>query len=305
MEKIIAEPGISNEIIVVKQLPVIEEQLLTIKAEIKRRVDEALSLECTEETVKQIKAVRAGLSKDFAVLEEKRKEVKGKIMSPYERFEEIYKDCVTNIFKPADSQLAKKIAEVEDGLKAQKAAEILGYFNELCQSKRIDFVSYEQVGAPVTLSASKKSLKDKVKAFLDKVSDDLVMIGTQEYSAEILVEYKRTINVSQAIMTVTNRNKAIEWERAQAEAARAAREQQAASVRLVEEVIAEQRELSAPQIADEPLFVPEPRNDEGKELRQVTVINVRVEYPIEQRGVFVELCKEFKQKLIERGFRVG
>jgi len=303
MENIIAEQGVPNEIIVVRQLPVIEEQLLTIKAEIERRVEEALSLKCTEETVKQVKTVRAALSKDFAALEEKRKEVKGKIMDPYERFEAIYKDCVTNIFKPADCQLARKILEVEEGLKAQKSKEIIEYFNELCQAKGIDFVTYEQVGAPVTLSASKKSLKDKVKAFLDKVSDDLVMIGTQEYSAEILVEYKQTINVSQAIMTVTNRNKAIEWERAQAEAARAAREQQAASVRLVEEVIAEQRELSAPQIADEPLAAPE-RVDEDN-LRQVTEIKIRVDYPVKERRVFVELCKEFKQKLIERGFRVG
>lgn len=227
----------TNEIIVVKQLPEIVEQLHTIKGEIERRVSDALALDCTEDTVKEVKAVRAALKKDFDTLESKRKEVKNKILSPYEQFEEIYKECVTSIFRPADGQLAGKIAEVENGLKEQKKTEILEYFEELRTAKGIDFVSFDDSGAVVTLTASKKSLKERVKVFLDKVSDDLSMIDTQDHKSEILVEYKRSLNVSQAILTVNNRHKAIEEERLQAEKAQLLREQQEKAEEKVDTVI--------------------------------------------------------------------
>ena len=58
-----------------------------------------------------------------------------------------------------------------------------------------------------------KSLKEQAKSFIDKAVDDLKLIETQEHKAEILVEYKQTLNVSQAITSVTNRFKAIEEEK--------------------------------------------------------------------------------------------
>lgn len=48
---------------------------------------------------------------------------------------------------------------------------------------------------------------------MDKVVDDLNLINTQDHKAEILVEYKQNLNVSQAITMVTNRFKAIEEEK--------------------------------------------------------------------------------------------
>lgn len=58
-----------------------------------------------------------------------------------------------------------------------------------------------------------KSLKEQAKAFIDKIVDDLNLIKTQEHKAEILVEYKQTLNVAQAITIVINRFKAIEEEK--------------------------------------------------------------------------------------------
>ena len=64
-----------NELIKVVQLPVIEEQLRSMKETVDKRVGEALSLVCTEETVQTVKGVRAELNKEFQTLEEQRKEV--------------------------------------------------------------------------------------------------------------------------------------------------------------------------------------------------------------------------------------
>lgn len=218
-----------NEIIEIKQLPVIVEQLQTIKADVTARVETALSLVCTEDTVKTVKQARAELNNELKGWEEKRKEVKKAVMSPYEQFEAVYKDCITDVFKKADNELKDKIGAVENELKAQKAAEVKAYFAEYAESVNVDFVTFEQAGINVTLSASLKSLKEQAKAFLDKVNDDLTLIATQEYKTEILVEYKRTLNVSAAITSVVNRYKAIEEEKAR-EAERQQREQAAKAV---------------------------------------------------------------------------
>ena len=206
-----------NELIIVEQLPIIKEKLKQISDEIDVKTTNALSLVCTEDTVKEIKVLRADLNKDFKELEEKRKSVKKQVLSPYEQFEEVYKKYVSDKFKNADVELKNKIDEVEDNLKKEKELEIITYFNEYLQSKSIDFITYEMANINVTLSASLKSLKEQAKAFIDRVSDDLALIDTQEFKSEILVEYKRSLNVSQAITTVSARLKAIEEEKAKIE----------------------------------------------------------------------------------------
>jgi hypothetical protein len=54
---------------------------------------------------------------------------------------------------------------------------------------------------------------DEQKELIDRITDDLKLIETQEHKAEILVEYKQTLNVSQAITSVTNRFKVVEEEK--------------------------------------------------------------------------------------------
>ncbi len=239
-----------GELIVVQQLPVIVQQLQVISAQIEEQTAYALSLEVTEDNYKEIKKIRSGLNASFNALEDKRKEVKRLILAPYEEFDGVYKQLVTDKYKPAAQQLNERITVVEDGLKQKRANELREYFNEYAQSKNIDFLSFEHLDLNITLSASKKSLKDKVKATIDKVADDLAMIDTQPYKAEILVEYKKSLNVSQAILTVTNRMKAIEAEKAKAAAAQAVAEEEANTIAKVDEAIAES--VSAPVVLDAP-----------------------------------------------------
>jgi hypothetical protein len=214
-----------GQVITIKQLPIIEERLQLIKAEIDAKTQHVLALDCNDATVKAIKSLRADLNKDFSELEEKRKEVKRAVMSPYERFEEVYTECVTNIYKQTDAILKGRIAIVENAIKANKEKEIRVYYDEYAESLGIDFVPYEKSGITVTLSASTKKLKEQVAAYLDRIADELKLIGTQsqDLQPEILVEYKRTVNVAYSIQTVIERKKAIEEE---AERARQQAEQQ-------------------------------------------------------------------------------
>ena len=203
----------NNELIIVKQLPIIEEQLKKASDEIDEKVKNAVALVCNEETIKIVKEVRATLNKELKEFEDKRRQVKSEIMKPYEDFESSYKKYISDKYKSADVELKNKIDVVENELKANKKAEIVNYFNEYLNSKNIDFVTFESANINVTLTASMKSLKEQAKNFIDKISDDLKLIDTQEHKAEILVEYKQSLNVSQAITSVTNRFKAIEEEK--------------------------------------------------------------------------------------------
>lgn len=249
----------ADELIVVEQLPVIVQQLQKISTEIEKQTAYALSLNVTEDNYKEIKKIRSGLNASFNDLEAKRKSVKKVILAPYEEFENVYKQYVTDKYKPAAEQLNARISIVEDGLKEEKRNEVREYFDEYMQSKNIDFLSFEQLDLNITLNVSKKSLKERVKATIDKVTDDLAMIDTQQYKAEILVEYKKTLNVSQAILTVTNRMKAIEAEKAKAEAAQAIAEQKAATIEKVNEAITE--EVSAPVALDAPTVAETPTEE--------------------------------------------
>lgn len=228
----------NEEIIIVKQLPIIQEQLQQIKSDVTKRVDEALNLVCTEDTVKSVKAVRAELNKEFAYWEDKRKAVKKEILKPYEQeFMPAYGECIKDVYENADTKLKFKIDSVENDLKEQKTAEIVSYFNEYLASKNIDFITFKNANINVTLSASMKSLKEQAKKFIDKICDELNLIDTQEHKDEILYEYKQTLNVSNAITTVANRYKAIEESKKREEELKAREQAEKEAVAKVETVV--------------------------------------------------------------------
>lgn len=280
-----------NELIVVRQLPVIEDQLRSIHDAVQARVADVLAMECTEETYKEVKKARSELNAQYRALEERRKEVKSQIEAPYKKFETVYKTCAGNLFTEADKQLAAKIATVEAGLKQKKAEQVRDYFDEYRESLGIpaDMVF---CNIPVTLSASIKSLKGQAKDFLDRVRGDLDMIATQEYRDEILVEYRKHLNASQAITAVVNRHAAIEQERKMREGMTAMAEHRQASEEIVREVVEEATQLV--EAAPAPPVMPPVvmgRTEEAEPPRQYSTA-FRVAGTIEQLKALKEFLED-------------
>lgn len=243
-----------SDLIVVKQLPVIEDNLRQIKSLVVDRVSEALSLVVTEETLAAVKKTRASLRKEHAEFEARRIEVKKTVMAPYERFETVYKDCVDDIYSQADKELAARISEVEQELKDEKAVAVRAYFEEYRASLGLDgsWITYERCGVKIGLSTTLTKLKKEVVAYLDGIADDLALIATQDSKDEILVEYKQHLNVSRAITTVNARHEQMEVERAAREkrvedaAARAAAESRVAEVLAMTEPVC----ATVPEVAE-------------------------------------------------------
>lgn len=238
-----------DSLITVKQIPIIEERLKDIKGIIQAEVDQALSLECTDENKQQIKKLRSNLSKQFKLLEADRKKIKNIVLGPYEAFEATYKECVTNIFKPADNQLKDRIAAIENAEKEAKREKAIAFFNEYAAAHNINFVSFDDVGVEVTLSVSEKKLKETCKAFIDKVVGDLALIDTQEHKADILVEYKKSLNVSRSITSVKLRYQAIEEEKRRIAEAEARKKAEAEHRQAVEQAIEKQKASEETPIA--------------------------------------------------------
>ena len=198
-----------TELIKLEQLPIITQQLDVISKDIEERVSKALELKCDEDTVKEIKKVRADFNKEFKSLEDRRKQVKSAIMEKYDTFEEIYKDKISNIYKCADESLKKKIDDVENELKKEKEIELREFVEEHCKANNVH-IDFETIGLNITLSASMKSLKEQAKAFIEKVASEVSLIEQEEYSNELLMEYLNDFNFVNAKTKVLERHKQLE-----------------------------------------------------------------------------------------------
>ena len=229
-----------TELIRLTQLPVIEEHLRGLKEQIKSRTEEAVALVCTEDTLADVKAVRADLRKIYDEMESQRKAVKKSLMEPYEEFEAVYKDCVSDAFRDADNQLKGKITAVEGDIKDRAEQTAKEYFQELCQAEHVDWLTWEQSGITISLTDARQktlsTLRGKVADFVVKVAQAVNAISEMDNAEEIMAEYRQSLNLPQAIAAVSDRHRRIEAEKEAAERRKAQREAESAAVQRVEAV---------------------------------------------------------------------
>lgn len=208
-----------NNLITLQQEPVIiYEKIKSVGEEVQKRISD-LNLEnqlVTEDTIKAVKGIRTDLNKEFATFEEQRKFIKNAVTKPYQEFEEKYKEFIATHYNNADNTLKNKISDFENKLKEDKTERLASYFIELCQSLQIDFLTFEQVKLNVTLSASEKSLKETITAFVEGVKKDLDLLKSipesDEFKAEVLHDYKKSLDMANALRITQERKKAKEEE---------------------------------------------------------------------------------------------
>lgn len=190
--------------IVLKQKPVISHQLALVGEEVTKRIEELNidNLVATTETLKSLKKLRATLNSELKSFETQRKAIKKGVSEPYLKFENVYKEEISNKYNDAIKKLKEKIESVEIKLIEDKTKTLKAYYNELCEAENIDFIPFEKTGIKVNLSSTMTSLKEEASNFINRVKDDLSLIDTMEYKAEILVRYKQTLNVSESIREI-------------------------------------------------------------------------------------------------------
>ena len=200
--------------ITLKQNSIIEySELDRIALEVDKRLSvyKFDSLIVNEENYKDIKKLRAELNNEFKEFETVRKDIKKRVLSPYEAFEKEFKEKIASKYEFAEINLKKAINDVENGLKEIRINELKEYFEELKLVKDLDFVQFEQANLSVGLSDSMKSLKDNLKTFLDNVDKDIATIKTLPNRERVLVRYQNSLDLAQSITSV---NQEVEQENA-------------------------------------------------------------------------------------------
>ena len=222
----------NEQLITLKQPPIIiYEQIKAVGQQIEAKIAE-LNLDnqlVTDETLKSAKNTRTMLRKELDDFETQRKYIKEQVNAPYEAFEKAYKEHIKVHYDKADSTLKSKIDEVQNRLLDDKRGRIKDYFTEFCASQSIDFLIFERLPLNITITKSDKSLKEEIAGFVSEVSKSLQVIESlnepNEFKAEILTDYKQTLDIARAIQNAQYRRQQREAELARIEAQRVAAEQ--------------------------------------------------------------------------------
>lgn len=285
-----------NKIITLEVAPVINHKGMQAIGELLDKRLEALNPAgqvVTEDTIKAVKEMRARLNKEKAEYEDRRKLIKQHILAPYNEFEAQYKLHIADKYEKADNTLKVKIGTFETKLKDEKAEKVIAYFNEYAQSKRIDFLKFEQAGISVGLSNSEKSLLEAAKAFIDNVATSIDTIdelpNDVEYKALAHSYYKECLNLSAAL--------------ARAKATIEAKEAEAKRLAAIEQARQEAEQRKAVEPKNEPLQAPTAERTEPKEAEQTQEVEPTAEVEMYEitfsvKGT-IEQLKSLKAFLVE------
>lgn len=203
-----------NDLIVIKQLPIIEQMLDKISVEIDKRTSEAayVSDGKPKEVLKNAKKLRAELNKYFSSLEERRKVVKLSISKPYNEFEKIYKEKITNKFKKADEILKNRIDGIVSDLKQERIKFLEEFFYGQCAVTDIDFLKFEDINLKINLSDSLKSQFEQIRLFVENVKKGLDVINNEKNEnkrLDLMLEFKKNFNLTEALEAVNKKEEQI------------------------------------------------------------------------------------------------
>lgn len=194
------------------QVPIIVENLMDMEAGYQAKLDYIETLPRDEEGMKAVKALRAETRKEFEELDAKRKEVKQKVMEPYNKAETIFKSFVTTPFNRLDAACKAFTDQVEGDMKQSCQQRLEDYFRELKAMKGIPWLKWERLGIRVDMATARLKeparAMDRIKAFVDRVCADLDTLAQMEGSAQLLAEYETCLDVAEAIRRVEARRMA-------------------------------------------------------------------------------------------------
>jgi hypothetical protein len=193
--------------------PVISEALDSVTHQLNTVLATVEQLQANDSSLKQVKAIRAELAKQFQAMEQQRKAAKKQVMEPYLQAEAKYKAAVAEPYQEADKRLKAWVDNYQDGLKAAKEQELREYFEELCAVHGVDFLRFEDAGVAVDMAMARQNesrkTKEKLESFVLRVRADMNAIMDLDAAAEVLAEYRKLLDLPEAILTVKRRRAAV------------------------------------------------------------------------------------------------
>lgn len=181
------------------QLPaVIEFNFEEIKAELMSKMHDYETTVYTEDKVKEAKADRAKLNSLKKALNDERIRREKEYLEPFQNFKSKVNEIIAMIDKPVEV-IDKQIKAFEEDQKAEKRTQIGALWENIPHPDWLTLPKLfdeKWLNKTVSMKSIEETLKDKVEQ-ISKDLDTVKALG--EFSFEAESEYKRTLDLAQAI----------------------------------------------------------------------------------------------------------
>jgi hypothetical protein len=190
-----------DALIRIDALPAVEEFFSSMRDPVARRITEILSAECTEETRRDAEQARAEVRRFKADIKDALKKAEAQLYEPWNKVLERAGD-ITALCDHADMELKCRIDTIKVKLKKEKFDEVEAYFEEKRGVLGLDWLDFEWVAPNIRLNDSLTALRKAIDQKLDRISADVMAILAMEHSAEIMAEYKGTLDLAASMKIV-------------------------------------------------------------------------------------------------------
>lgn len=250
----------------------------------------------TEDGIAAAKSDKTKIRKISSAISEQRIAVKKRYLAPYNAFETNMKE-LSGMCDEASKNIDDQLKKFEEQRKAQKRNDLLAFYQT---QNAPEWLTFERIENPrwmnVTFSMdeAQKEITEKVSA--TKADIESISGFDAEFADEMLLEYRKTLNVSGAIQRgneIRRMKQEREHRRAEQEAAEKARaaEREEAERRRAEADIAAQRAREAAQ-ATEPAEEQTQEPEEQPETEPIQVLDFRVYVTQTQKIALRDWLKE-------------
>ena len=250
----------------------------------------------TEDAIAAAKTDKAKIRKISSAISEQRIAVKKRYLEPYNAFEANMKE-LSGMCDEASKNIDDQLKKFEEQRKAQKRNDLLAFYQTQNAPAWLTFERIENprwMNVTFSMDEAQKEITEKVNA----VNADVESISgfDAEFADEMLLEYRKTLNVSGAIQRgneLRRMKQERERRRAEQEAAEKARtaEREEAERRRAEADIAAKQAREAAEMAEQ---AEEPTQEpaEQPEEEPVQILDFRVYVTQEQKIALRDWLKE-------------
>lgn len=252
----------------------------------------------TEDGIAAAKSDKTKIRKISSAISEQRIAVKKRYLEPYNAFEANMKE-LSGMCDEASKNIDDQLKKFEEQRKAQKRNDLLAFYQTQNAPAWLTFERIENprwMNVTFSMDEAHKEITEKVSA----VNADVESISgfDAEFADEMLLEYRKTLNVSGAIQRgneLRRMKQERERRRAEQEAVEKARtaEREEAERRRAEAAIAEKQAREAAEMAEQ---TEEPTQEpaEQPEEEPVQILDFRVYVTQEQKIALRDWLKENK-----------
>lgn len=170
-----------------------------LKTELATKLDDYKHLQYSPEQMTGAKADRSKLNSLKKALNEERIRREKEFLEPFNTFKSQIRELCSLIDEPVSliDRQVKEYENIEKQAKRDKCKEIF-----FANPDVPEWVDFEQIENPKWMNKtfSMKQVEDDITEKIKKVNDDIKVLSELEYSFEAIEEYKRTLDLSAAMV---------------------------------------------------------------------------------------------------------